>query len=428
MDHLPDTPVGQQAAWFFHHSKSYGRDLTVEDVTKHIFFDDRWTPENSIENFREGPGEVRILSVEEASPYELVVHLVFVSETEKPWLYTFRVEENPPHLITWLQSTRDVGAGVVIREAKESDGPALADLERRSPLRVGDVSITYDRGDDFFAFARLMEETVNLVAEENGQILGLNCGALHSAVVKGKTYQAMLIHHSRVPVEHRKKGLFSPLNSKVFEAYAGRMEAAYAYVAVDNTVANRLGGPGSWSFPAMRGLLPCDSLAGSRVGRSARQQDAARIVEILNACHDGEEMYVPYTVESFAARVERAPELYSWDQIWLTDRSVLGVWSAGLRVVREEAGRREESVRATVLDYGFLPGADAEFEELIRSWCGRLLDGGTTELAIMTSEGSPNYRIVSQLAARMEAYDFRMEAPEPEGAAQRGLYIDAVYF
>ncbi len=84
MDHLPDTPVGQQAAWFFHHSKSYGRDLTVEDVTKHIFFDDRWTPENSIENFREGPGEVRISNVEEASPYELVVHLVFVSEAEKP--------------------------------------------------------------------------------------------------------------------------------------------------------------------------------------------------------------------------------------------------------------------------------------------------------------------------------------------------------
>ena len=197
---------------------------------------------------------------------------------------------------------------------------------------------------------------------------------------------------------------------------------------MDNTVVNRLGGPGSWSLPALRGLLRCESLAGIHVGRSAEPDDAPRIIEILNVCHEGEEMYVPYSVESFTARVERAPELYSWDQIWLTDQSVLGVWPASLRVVREERGHRTETIRATALDYGFLPGADDEFEDLIRAWCGWLFERGTTELAILTSEGSPNYRLVSQLATRMEAYDFRMGAPEPEGAAQRGLYVDAVYF
>ena len=428
MDRLPDTPAALQAAWFFRNCGTYGRDLTVEDVTEHIFFDESWTPENCLERFRDGRGAARISSVEEASPYELAVHFVYVEDPEKRWLFNFRVEEKPPYLITWLESTRDVGAGVLIREAREPEGPLLADLERRSPLRAGHVSLTYDRGDDFFAFARLMEEAVNFVAEEDGQIVGLHCGTLHTAVVGGKSYQAMLIHHTRVPAEHRGKGLFSLLNGKVFETYQGRRDAAYAYVAVDNTVANRLSGPGSWSFPALRGLLRCESLAGSTVGRPARPADAQRIVDILNGCHEREEMYVPYSVESFTARVERAPELYSWDQIWLTDQAVVGVWPAGLRVVREENEQREETVRATTLDYGFLPGAEEEFEGLVRSWCGRLVERGTSELAVLTSEGSPSYGVVKRLASRMEAFDFRMEAPEPEGAAGRGLYVDAIYF
>ncbi len=428
MDRLPDTPAGRQAAWFFHHSETYGRDLKVEEVTAHMRFTGSWTPENSLERFREGQGEARISSVEEASPYELVIRLVFVDEPDKPWVFNFRVEEDPPHLISWLQSARDVGSGVVIREARESEGPLLADLERRSPIRVGATSITYDRGDDFFAFARLMEEAVNFVAEEDGKIAGLNCGAVHPAVVGGKSLQAMLIHHSRVPAEHRKKGLFSPLNAKVFETFQGRMDAPYAYVAMDNTVANRLDGPGSWSFPALRGLLRCESLAGSEVGRPAGPADAPRVVEVLNACHEGEEMYMPYSVESFTARVERAPELYSWDQIWLTDQAVVGVWPSNLRVMREENGQRAETIRATALDYGFLPGADEEFEALVRGWCGWLIPRATTELAVLTSEGSPNYHVVSRLATQMEAYDFRMGAPEPDGAAQRGLYVDPVYF
>ena len=429
MERLPDTPAGRQAAWFLHHSNTGGRDLTVEEIAEHMRFPEPWTPESGLERFRQQQeGAFRITSVKEASPHEVAVRLVYENEPAKPWLASFRVAEEPPHPLTWLQWVRDVGEGVVIREATESEGPLLADLERRAPLAVGDVSLTYDRGDDFFAFARLMEETVNLVAEEGGQIMGLHCGALHRVVVGGKEYRAMLVHHTRIPREHQKKGLFSPLNVRVFQAFEGRMDAPYGYVAVDNTAANRLGGPGSWSFPALRGLLQCESLAGPPAGRAAKPADASRLVEILNICHRGEEMYLPYTAESFAARLQRATELYSWEQVWVTDQALVGVWPARLRVVREENGRRAETVRATVLDYGFLPEAEQEFEGLLRSWCSWLFERGTSELAVMTSEGSPNYHTVKKLAAQIDAFDFRMGAPEPEGAAKRGLYVDPVYF
>ena len=310
-------------------------------------------------------------------------------------------------------------------EEEQSEGPLLAVLERRSPLTVGAVSITYDRGDDFFAFARLMEETVNLVAEENGRIVALHCVALHPDLVAGRQHRAMLLHHTRIPPEQRKKGLFSPLNVRAFQAFEGRMDAPYAYVAVDNNAANRLGGPGSWSFPALRGLLRCKTLAGPQIGRPARPEDVAHMVKILNSCHSGE---VPYTDESLRARLERAPDLYTWEQVWVTDRAVVGVWPADLKEVREEEDLRTETVRATVLDYGFLPRAAEEFECLLRARCGWLVEHGTSELAVMTSEGSPNYDVVKKLAAQTDAFDFRMGAAEPTGAVQRGPYIDPVYF
>lgn len=427
MDRLPDTPAGRQAAWFFRHAQTAGRDLTVEELAGHMRLQEPWTPEGGLERFSiDGP--IRPTSFEEVSPHELTVRLVYENEPGKPWLATFRVAEPSPHVITWLQFVRDVGEGVVIREATAAEGPILAELERRSPLTVGGASITYDRGDDFFAFARLMEETVNLVAEEDGRILALHCGALHRVVVGEKKFQAMLLHHTRVPREHQKKGLFSPLNVKVFQAFEDRMNEAYAYVAVDNAVASRLGGPGSWSFPVLRGLLRCEALAGPRVGRPAMPEDSSRLVEILNSCHSGEEMYLPFTPESFAARLERAPDLYAWERVWVTDRAVVGVWPAELRVSREEGGQRTETVRATVLDYGFLPDAEEEFESLLRAWCAWLAERGTSELALVTSAGSPNYPVVSRLAVQMDAFDFRMGAPEPEGAAQRGLYVDPIYF
>lgn len=425
MERLPDTPAGRQAAWFIEHSNTRGRDLTVEEVAQHMQLGGTWKPEFSLERFRadEPP---RVTKAEDLSAYECALHIIDAGE--KPVRITFKVDEAPPHAIIDMWWVRDVGDSVVIREALESEGPILAELERRAPLRIGRASITYDRGDDFFAFARLMEETVNLVAEEHGEILALHCVALHPVIIGGKEHQAMLLHHTRIPKDHQKRGLFSPLNVRGFQTFEGRMDAPYGYVAVDNTTAGRLHGPDRWSFHALRGVLSCGSLAGSPIGRPAMPADAGRIVEILNDCHHGEEMYLPYTVDSFTARLERAPDLYSWNRVWMTEQAIVGVWPAGLKVIREEDGARSENVRASVLDHGFLPGAEDEFESLLRAWCGWLAEHGTSELALYTSEGSPNYRVVSSLASQIDVYYFRMGVPEPEGAAQRGLYVDAVYF
>src|SRR5437763_3619387 len=147
------------------------------------------------------------------------------------------------------------------------------------------------------------------------------------------------------------------------------------------------GTPDKWPLPVQRVELDCAALAGPPAGRAARPADAGEIVRRLNAFHDAEERFVPYTEASFAARVERAPDLYGWDNVWLTDGAVVGVWPAGtaMKTVTETRGARTVTIPGVTLDYAFAPGAEADLEALLRAWCGWLAPRGMDTLAIFTS-------------------------------------------
>jgi hypothetical protein len=237
----------------------------------------------------------------------------------------------------------------------------------------------------------------------------------------------MLLHHVRVPVEARGGGIFSAVNQRVFGAHPTQ-EAAYGHTAVANSDGARLGGPGAWSFGFHRAVLDAASLAGDPHGRPATPDDAPAIVEILNTCHGNEEMFVPYTVASLTARLERAPELYTWSDVLVADGAVLGVWRAPLKVTVRQGNDVTHAVRAIVIDHGFLPGAEDDFERLVRAACAALVEDGHTELMLLTSDGSPHDALMRRLTDRLDPFLFRMAVPEPEGAESRGLYIDAVYF
>uniref|UniRef100_UPI0025E233F0 hypothetical protein n=1 Tax=uncultured Phenylobacterium sp. TaxID=349273 RepID=UPI0025E233F0 len=172
-------------------------------------------------------------------------------------------------------------------------------------------------------------------------------------------------------------------------------------------------------------------LAGAAFGRTATPQDAAAIVAGLNAFHGEEEMFVPYTEERLVARLQRAPDLYGWDRMWLADGAMVGVWPAGraLRVVTERDGAQTHSDPGLVLDYAFAPGAEAAFEALLRAWCGWLAARGMDRLTIFTSPHGPAAAVLQALADEVEPYN--MWTPNiavPPGAESRGLYVDPVYF
>jgi hypothetical protein len=127
----------------------------------------------------------------------------------------------------------------------------------------------------------------------------------------------------------------------------------------------------------------------------------------------------------------RAPDLYGWERLWVADGAVVGVWPAGkaLTAISETRGVRTLSVRGVTLDYGFAPGAEAAFEALLRAWCGLMAPMGINTLSIFTSPASPGGALIRSLAREVDAFFMWTPGiPVPQGAEDRGLYVDAVYF
>jgi hypothetical protein len=438
---IPDSSAGRQLEWYLERVSSAGEGASEAELEArcalnmyvrapfpypHEVMTGGW------KRCRESYGDFTVASVEQMSDFRLAARLE--SASDKKFLLSIEVEDREPHRITVLKRERILDFEVVSREATLADAAVLADIERRCPIVLSDgVTMTIERGDDYFAFTRLMDDFLVALGFVDGKPAGVNVAALHTVRVGGRTYRAHAYAHLRILPEHQKKGLWGAINRVFDEKYPeGSSDGNTAYPSVDNAAMLRgFAGAPRWCKHQIRAQLPCASLAGPQVGRPATPRDASRIVEILNATHENDEMYMPYTVESFTARVERSPRDYCWERVLMTERAVVGVWPAGdtVRFIIESKGNRVESRRGLALDWGFSPGAEDEFEALIRAQCGWLSDRGLDRLSLFTSEASAGYEHVRALASELERYVvISFGIPEPPGAAVRGLYVDPIYF
>lgn len=434
---FPDTPAGRTAAAFMRLLVTSADEIVFEemDALYHPDLLARW-PHEEDEIRRERwqrhqarGGGFQLAAVDVTSSFEIVPIIEYADG--RRFKIALAIEEHPPHRIVDERWDQVFDFAVLVREATDADGPALAQLDRLAPIVQGEARVFFDRGDDYFADARLIEHVFVGLAEVDGAVAAVNWGAVHRPLIGGVERRLATALHLRVHPEHQGKGLWGAVNTKLWDFFQKHeTETSYAFIHRDNEALQKDFSKNTkkWSFPVFRALLPCAAASGPATGRPATPADAAHIVEIINATHGREEMFVPYAVESLTARLERAPDLYSWDRVWIDGNAVVGVWPAGLRVMREEGDRRTESVRAFVLDYGFMTGAEAHLEGLLRAWCARHDELGTTELALFTWEGAPSYPIVKALGARLETFDlFLFNIPEPDGAAERGLYVDQIY-
>lgn len=324
---------------------------------------------------------------------------------------------------------------IAIRIASLADAATLAEIERRSPLVSQDHSLFIDRGDDYFAAARLMEDATVLLAEVGGEPAGVLCGAVHPALVGGRERRMLYIHHARIRPEFQRHGLGRSLSARAQQVYRDDgFDSMYWYISKSNARSQSFASaaPNRWSFGPLMVDLPAKPFEGAPVGRSATLADAAAIVAILNAAHEGEEMFLPYTVERLRERLERAPAQYSWSNIWLTDGAAVGVWPEGdyvSTVFVGPDGMKEFGRGSTVLDYGCLPGREEELISLLRTASGWANGRGYDALTIFTSPGARLREHILTLAYSVVDFDFWTPSiPEPGGAAARGIYVDPVYF
>lgn len=436
---IPDSPAGRQVRWDLAMRITGGEGVSLGDRDRFApaLAAMAWRGVETLDQWREiwRGAAVRIGEIVEVafeSDSEFSAKALFATAKGRKWTLSVAVETDPPHRMTRWELERQNEFQLDVREAGPADAAILADIERRCPIVLGETEVYFDRGDDYLAFSRLMEDCTIGIASVDGVPAAVSCGAKHTVRVAGALRPIMTVSHLRVLPEHQRKGLWGAAN-RALNKYWPVIDGSNAFISEDNAgmrhgFANT---PNKWDVPVLRMQLTCAALAGPSAGRPATPADARTIVGLLNAFHGGEEMFVPYTASSLTARLERAPALYGWDKIRLAEGALVGVWPAGdsLRVVSQTRGVRTESVRGVVLDYAFAPGAEAAFEALLRAWCGWLATRGMDRLSIFTSPPSPGADLLRRLASEVEA--FTMWTPGIEAPAdtdRRGLYVDPIYF
>ncbi len=438
LSEIPESPVGRQMKWYLGMLLSAGEGASVADRDRYMpgianrmgVVEADYQERENWRGFAQRMGEILELSVEARSDFKIDA-LVTAAKNRK-WLLSIEVEDTVPYRMSRIAWERQYEFKLEVREATEADAPILADIERRVPIVLGDTHVHFERGRDYFAFKRLMEDCTIGIASVDGVPAAVSCGVKHVVRIGGVLRPIVTVLHLRVLPEHQRKGLWGAAN-RILDKYWSNVDGSNAYISVDNAGMQHgfINTPNKWSITALRIQLASATLAGPAAGRPATPADAPAIVAMLNSFHGREEMYVPHTLDSFRARMERAPELYSWDKVWMTERAMVGVWPAGesIRVVSVTNGKRSESIRGLVLDYAFIPGAEREFEALLRAWCGSIQQRGMDTLSIFTSPSSPGIETLRSLAREVEPYN--MWTPgiaEGPDVREHGLYVDPIYF
>ena len=426
-----EAPAVGQMRWWLDAVRRRAAGMTEADLLEHMVFDDDSGASRALEFWQSLPSEVEhdeLLSVEEFEGHGARA----VVQSADGFKYEFKcwTEPGPPHRMTRGWRTKLAAEGIAFREATEADGPALLALERSTPMRLGDHTITTDRS-DWFAQLRLMEDAVTFVAEEDGVIVGVQCCAKRTIVLDGADQAAGYNFRTRIDPGHRKGGVFSSLNNLCGDWVRSQGGGfGFGYILEDNERMLQLVGPQmTWETRVELLSLECAAVAGRTVGRPVTAEDAPRIVELINATHGDKEFFRPYTVESLFERLGRAPDLYGWGNLAMTDDAVIGVWDCGLRLHREGPDGLTTNVEALVLDYGFTPGADDQLHALLRTASASLADRGVTNLGIFTSVGAAGREMLMTLPGSVDRCVFLWWRPaEPADVTLRGLYVDPVYF
>ena len=331
-----------------------------------------------------------------------------------------------------------------VREATAADNEALLELERSSPLDLGDVELTMDRSPDYFASLCLQEDARVMVAEEGGRLVGVCAAARHCVPLLGRPRALLYIQKGRVLAKFRRRRVSSVLIWALVESWSVRgkpIDSAYWLISADNSAsltAVRRGGALPW--PKAVHLVDLPTETGGRTEVPALRlgpERAQEVVALLNRTHAGKELFEPYTEERLQARLGRTPD-YGWQNWWGIEGGAgrlaavaglldLGRWWRMTRRVKA-SGEETKSSAAAVFDFGYAEGAEEQMVELLHHLLGIAASWGRDDLSIHLDPQDGLYPFLPA-TARVGA-DFRLFATGlavPSAEEMGHIYLDPVY-
>jgi len=430
------TAIEQHMAWLLERIVDRGAGLTTEEMAEHLVPRDG----RQLEGLRGGfgmwgdrVGDPMVVHDRAVADDGLTATTILEGERGRRWELTCRLDSDDGEIGSYSLE-RCLPEGVEIRDATPDDAGALADLYRSIPMVAGDLQVTIDIGDDYFASTRLMPESRTLIATDHGRAIGLYTGTRFPSMLNGRECTVILGCHTRIDAGKAGGGVWSRMNRQLVDHFSDHYDAAMAFVLTGNTAASRLTTAGAWPAGPVRTVIACGALdvdAGSPC-RPATPDDAEEIADILNETHGGRELFRPYTAESLAGRLERAPDIYGWGSVWITDGAVVGVGERFHHRVTKSPTEERHSTRAIVYDYGYrvgTPGSEAAFLALLGARARAVAAVGATHLSIFTTEPAPAYATLARLADSLEQYDLLVPPVPPDTDAEtRGVYVDQAIF
>lgn len=320
-----------------------------------------------------------------------------------------------------------------IRGASSRDNDALIDLELRSPLVVGNTHEYYDRSPDFFACHRLQGEHRVVLAEVNGRPVGVMAGVIQRPLIQGQARCLVYIQRARIDPEFQGKKVAWNLANELFRwSHKRGAEGPYYLIAPGNERSVAFGGRAGRRWPLHVTLLGFD-VSEARPAQSQAMQEAQLpdVVGLVNATHAGEDFFEPLTLESLHERLGRDPRYGPGQLRGITDGGMLiavaGLWDKGATTeqihVDLATGTETRSRSAVVTDWGWRPGYEAAFAELLRGLAAEARLGVRSTIAVC--EPSPGR--IPDLGLPRETTQVSLYTPSfdpPEAGAIGGIYVD----
>jgi GNAT superfamily N-acetyltransferase len=313
-----------------------------------------------------------------------------------------------------------------------ADNDAIVSLELRSALVLGDVEDLFDRSPDALACCRIQDGCRLIVAEVEGRVVGLMAGVVFRPLIQGQRRTLVYIHRARVDPEFRHHGVAMALSGALFSwsAVRGAEGPCYA-IAPGNSTSLSFVERGGGRWPSDLALLDIDaSQATPGMAEPIAEERLPETVDLINATHAGEDFFEPLTIDSLRARLtrDRAYGLANLRGVFnggaliavagLLDK---GAYTERIRIDRA-SGRETRSRSAAVVDWGYAPGRQGQFVELLDVLAADARALGRTTLTIC--EPRPDSLSPGLLYGHGAVSLFTPSLKPPATEAMGGLFFD----
>lgn len=320
----------------------------------------------------------------------------------------------PPveYIDQWVEDQRlYLDTTLKVRTATWSDNNMLVDLCADAPERVGDWSVTVERGPNPFAAYRLQERANVLVIEDRRVGLAMSAASVRNSYIEGERTSVHMMSGWRVRDGFRGMGLSKMLQNAAGSGTSWFGLVSYWYVRVNNSSAEWItkveddlqDRPGDYSLEtdsltASIWQFRADGADGEPQGRSSpraravTEADLPRCVELINRTHAGLDLFRPYSLEYLHERLDDPtwgpkPDFYATVYGWSDYRVIEvdgeivacgGLWDRGrdVREVWERDNNRFVHDPTALMDFGFAEGNEAEMAELIGHFVAATADLG----------------------------------------------------